>query len=135
MFEKMSISLFSGKNSRSKEEKEEMILLNLLSISTIKPLIFRCCLGISPFNIVGLVSNNDLMMWFNSKGCVLSWNLPFSFWIWRWMGISLVMASISKVEVVQKAPKIYNIALLCILLGILRRYKSGALLKYHNWKP
>jgi len=87
LFRKIFICLFSSKNLQSKEEKEGMISLNLLSISTIEPLIFRHCLGISPFNkrqwvlalIEGLIFNNNLMMWFDSKECVLSWNLPFSF--------------------------------------------------------
>jgi len=50
MFGKMSISLFPSKNLQSKREKEGMILLNLLSMSTIGPLIFRHYLGISPSN-------------------------------------------------------------------------------------
>ena len=108
LFGKMSISLFPSKNLWSKGEKEGMILLNLLSMSTIEPLIFRHCLCISPSNerqwvlalIEGLVSNNNLMIWFDGKECVLSWNLPFSFWIWRWMEISPAIASIPKVGVV-----------------------------------
>ena len=46
----MSISLFPSENSQLKEEKKGMILLNLLSVFTIEPLIFKCYLGISSFN-------------------------------------------------------------------------------------
>ena len=84
--------------------------------------------------IEGLVSNINLMIWFDSKECALSWNLPFSFWIWRWMKISLAMASIPKDGVVWKASKIYSVALLYMFLRTLREYESGALLKYYNWK-
>jgi len=48
------------------------------------------------------------------------------------MGISLAMALILKDGVVQKAPKIYNVALLYMLLRTLKEYESGALLKYYN---
>jgi len=48
------------------------------------------------------------------------------------MGMSPAIVSIPKVGVVQKAPKIHNVALLCILLRTLRGYESDALLKYYN---
>jgi len=48
------------------------------------------------------------------------------------MGMNLAMASIPKVIVVQKASKIYNMALLYILLKILKEYESDTLLKYYN---
>ena len=90
-FGNKSISLFPGKNSWLKEEKEGMISLNLLSISTIGPLIFWYCLGMSPSNkrqwvltlSEGLASNSDLIIWFVGRECALSWNLPSSFWILR----------------------------------------------------
>ena len=49
--------------------------------------------------------------------------------------MSPAMALIPKDGDIKKASKIYKVALLCIFLRTLRGYESGALLKYHNWKP
>jgi len=48
------------------------------------------------------------------------------------MGIKLAITSISKVEEVQKTPKIYKAALCCIFLSFLKSYKRKALLKYYS---
>ena len=88
-FGKISISLFPGENSWLKGEKERRISLNLLSISTIGPPIFNCCLGVSRssksqwvfVSFVGLASNRDFIIWFASRECILRWNLLHNFWM------------------------------------------------------
>ena len=132
----MSISLFPSENLWLKEEKEGRILLNLLSMSIIGPLIFNCCLGISHSSksqwafesSIGLASNRDFVIWFASKEYTLRWNLPFSFWIWRWIGMRSVIALMPKERDVQNAPNIYKAAFLCMFLSTLKGYKSGTLL-------
>jgi len=48
------------------------------------------------------------------------------------MEIKLAIASIPKVEKVQKASKIHTIALYCIFPSFLRRYKRRVLLKCYS---
>ena len=47
---KISISLSLEENSLLKRSKDGKTLLVLLSMSTIEPLIFNCCLGVSLSN-------------------------------------------------------------------------------------
>ena len=85
---KMSISLSPGENSLHNELKEGNTLFSLLFVSTIDPLSTNCCLDISLLSenrwvgelFVCLDSNSDLMTWFSGSICILSWNLPLSFW-------------------------------------------------------
>ena len=74
----ISISLLSSENSQLSEEKEGKILLNLLSISTIGPLIFTHCLNSFSSNswcgslsFVYLVFRSNLMIWFIDRVCAL----------------------------------------------------------------
>ena len=47
---KILISLSLGRNSKPKELNKEKTLLSLLLVSTIGPLTFNCCLGVSFLN-------------------------------------------------------------------------------------
>ena len=76
----MSISLSSEENSLLKEINKGKTLLSLLLVLTISPLMFNHCLRVE-FLINRwwklllskyLDSNIDLIMWFNSRDCVLS---------------------------------------------------------------
>ena len=76
----MSISLSSEENSLLKEINKGKTLLSLLLALTISPLMFNHCLRVK-FLINRwwklllskyLDSNIDLIMWFNSRDCVLS---------------------------------------------------------------
>ena len=133
---KMSISLSPGENTLLNESKEGNILFNLLFASTIGLLKSNHCLDISLTSnnqwvgksFIYLDSINNLMMWFGGSICVLSWNLPLSFWRWRWIGKSPAIALIPKDGKVWKAFKIQMTALLCIFLSSLSRYVNGTLL-------
>ena len=51
------------------------------------------------------------------------------------MGMSLVIALTPHNSNVQKTPMIYRAAHLCIFFSSFKEWKTGALLKYHSWKP
>lgn len=82
---KISISLVPGEISELKGSNEGRIPFNLLFASTMVP--FNHCFGVKfSSNRQWLLlmpecldSSNDLMIWFSSRDCVLSWNLPLSF--------------------------------------------------------
>ena len=108
---KISVSLFSKENSLLNGLNAENISLVLLSISTTGPLIFKHCLGVSLSNnnqwasllFVCLNFRSNFMMWFDNRESTLSWDLLLSFCRWRWIGISLAIASILSEEDVWKA--------------------------------
>ena len=106
----ISIILSPGENLVLKGLKEGKTLFNLLFASIIGPLMFNCCLRVNLLSdkwwlllFKCLNSNNDLMIWFDDSTCVLSWNLLLSFCRCKWIGIRLMIASISREGEVQKA--------------------------------
>ena len=134
--EKESIILHPGANSGLRGSKEEKTSLNLLSISTTRPLInSHWCFVRKSSNrqwgvlrIFGLDSNKEWRMWLFERAWALSCNLLLCFWRWRWIGIRPAIALIPKDGDVLNAPSIQKAALLYIFLKTFRGYNTGALL-------
>jgi len=68
----------------------------------------------------------DQMIWLEGSEWAWSWDLPLSFWRWRLIGMSPVIASIPNVRDILKVPKIYKVAFLCIFPNIFKEYNNGA---------
>ena len=124
---KMLIRQDPRANSLLNRSNEGKFLLNLLSMSTIGPLIINHWFGISVFNnnwwgmlvSKGLDSRRDLKMWLWGRECALSCDLPLSFYRCKWMRMRPAITSIQKEAKVWKAHKIQKVALFCILFSSL----------------
>ena len=135
--EKLSITLFPRANAGWRGEKKGKTLLNLLSMSTTWPLTSSCwCFvrDLSKDKYRGINGNDDelissireWMIWLGGSECVLSWDLPSSFYRWRLMEIRPVIASIPSIGDILNAPNIHRAALLYIFPSIFNEYDRGA---------
>ena len=126
--EKESIILKPEENSLLNRLNTGNILLNLLSISMTEPLIINHWYGMSESKekwwgsilSESFDSSNDLKMWLSESKWALSWALPLSLQICRWIETRPAIALIPKEREIWKVPKIQITTLLCIFFSSLR---------------
>ena len=117
---KRSTILLPSRNSGLIGSKARKTSLNLLSISTTWFFKRSHCLLVSKLRdsawggdgLRGLLSINDLIRWLVGRVCTLNWDLPLSFWRWRWIGMSPAITSIPYKGDILNAPRIHIAALL-----------------------
>jgi len=134
--EKESTNLFPRWNFLLRELKEGNTSLRWLLTSTMELLITTCCLDIKWSNEkqcyvekgVNLFSSSSFISWLLESIAIYNWFLPLNLQRWWIIEISPAIAWIPMEGDVWKASKIHIVALCHILLSLLSRYESGALL-------
>ena len=123
------ISEFNGSN-------EGKTSLNLLSMSTIVPLIFSLWWRVRKSRergwqrelSAGLNSSREHRMYLRGRVCALNWAQPLNLQKWRLMEKSPAMASTPKEREVRNMPRIQMAALYYMWFSILSEYDNGAFL-------
>ena len=132
----MSIIWEPGENFLLCKSNAGNSLLNLLFISTTKPLIISHWWEESKSNekqwgslysdVLDLSSDHRIWLW--ESEWALSWALPLSLQRYRWIEIRPAITSILNEGEVWKMPRFQIAALFCIFFNSLRGYDKDALL-------
>ena len=133
--EKQLIILLPSLNSGLKGLKEGKTFLNQFSILTKWPLIRPCCHLVNELSKSGWGGVGELLlfyisnwrMWLSGRACTLSWNLPLSFYKYKWIGIRPAIASMLADRAVLNASLIHKVACLWSFPKIFNGYIRRAL--------